>query len=133
MKLCTFLFFICAVGATTATSSGSTSTRKILVLGDSFAEYSGDTFTKFCKGAQEVHVCGVLNDTRVVLDLRSVRSERKVTLRFSRVWQINQGIGGTTAVQWTKSTMGTSYPKAVQAAGALGPNDVVVFSLGGNE
>lgn len=55
-KLCTVLFFIYAVSAVTATSSGATSTRKILVLGDSFAEYSGDTFTKFCKGAQEVHL-----------------------------------------------------------------------------
>lgn len=72
---------------------------KILTVGDSWAEYSGDSFAKYCSGAV----------------------------------QINRGIGGTTAAQWRRGEGETSFAKALAAAGRLSANDVVVFSLGGND
>ena len=86
-------------GAPTPPPTVNPNPKKILTVGDSWAEYSGNTFTDFCSGAQ----------------------------------QINRGIGGTTAVQWTAGTGDNNFADALTAAGTMNGNDIVVLSVGGND
>merc|ERR1711871_1031988 len=47
--------------------------------------------------------------------------------------QINRGIGGTTAVQWTAGSGDTNFAAAIAAAGTMDGNDIIVLSVGGND
>jgi lysophospholipase L1-like esterase len=77
--------------------------KKILTVGDSWAEYSGNAFADFCDGTI----------------------------------QINKGVGGSSADGWAAGNKfhgrDTNFAKALQAAGTMNGNDVIVLSVGGND
>jgi len=92
------LYTLCSVNAVSTSDP-----KKILTVGDSWSEYSGNTFADFCDGAI----------------------------------QINKGIGGSTAVGWAKGGVfhgrDVNFAKALEAAGTMNGNDIVVLSVGGND
>lgn len=93
-----------AVFALISTASAEASNpKKILTVGDSWAEYSGNTFSDYCDGAI----------------------------------QINKGVGGSEAVDWAAGGKfhgrDTNFAKALEAAGTMNGNDIIVLSVGGND
>lgn len=103
---------------TFALHSDATNPRKILTVGDSWASYSGNTFSQFCRPA-----CGP-----------GLAWHYSNAFFFgSGAVQINRGIGGTTAVQWTAGSGDTNFADAIAAAGTMDGNDIIVLSVGGND
>ena len=102
---------------TFALHSDATTPRKILTVGDSWASYSGNTFAQFCRPA-----C-----------VPGLAWHSNAFFFGSGAVQINRGIGGTTAVQWTAGSGDTNFAAAIAAAGTMDGNDIIVLSVGGND
>ena len=92
------LLVLAVISLHSASAKGGGAPKKILTIGDSWAEYSGNSFAKYCKGTvQASPAVKSVAVRRVLNSLRTTHFGLRLFHRSSRVSQINRGIGGTTA------------------------------------
>jgi hypothetical protein len=86
-----------------ATQAQNSDPKKILTVGDSWSEYSGNTFSDYCDGAIQIN--------------KGVGGSEAVQ------WAAGGKFAGRDV----------NYAKALAAAGTMNGNDIIVVSVGGND